>query len=124
MFNRNLEIKTTSRDETTCIYSLSGFLCGSSQGYEFQEKVRETVAGGKRKVLIDLENLERIDSSGIGILVTCMWSASRAGGGLALASLPAHVEKVLGIAMLLDHIEHADTVDQALAKLDGMTLEK
>jgi len=46
-----------------------------------------------------------------------MWSASNAGGALALASLPPHVERVLGLALLLDRITNAATVPEALAKL-------
>ena len=51
-----------------------------------------------------------------------MWSASHAGAGLALASVTPKVERVLSIAMLLEHIAHADSVDAALAKLDEMKL--
>ena len=60
---------------------------------------------------------DTLDSAGIGILASVMWSASQAGGGMVLASLPATVEKLLGIVMLLDRIDHADSRESALAKL-------
>ena len=46
-----------------------------------------------------------------------MWSASQSGARLVLAALSRKVEKVLSIAMLLDHIDHAPTVDEAVARL-------
>ena len=52
-----------------------------------------------------------------------MWSASQAGAGMVLASLSPTVEKVLSIAMLLDHIDHAKSVEDALTRLDWMQLE-
>lgn len=119
---KKLEFEARQQGDDTWIYALSGNLYGSPEGYGFQEDVRKRVAGGARKVVVDLSSVERIDSSGIGILVTIMWSTSQAGGGLVLAALPGKVEQVLSIAMLLDHIDHAPSVDEALAKLGGMTL--
>ena len=117
-----LEILSEVRDDQTWIYRLAGSLYGSTEGYGFQDEVRKRIAGGGRKIVIDLAGVERIDSSGIGILVAIMWSASQAGGGLILAALSSRVEKVLSIAMLLDHVDHADSVDEALTRLDQMDL--
>jgi anti-anti-sigma factor len=122
MWKKKLEVDSRNRDDQTRIYTLAGCLFGSTEGYGFQEEVRQEIASGVKKVVIDLSAVEKIDSSGIGILVATMWSASQAGAGLVLASLSARVEKVLSIAMLLDRIEHADSVEDALAKLDRMDL--
>jgi anti-anti-sigma factor len=122
MWKKKLEVTSESRDDRTWIYKLSGSLFGSAEGYAFQDEVRQKIASGVKKVVIDLASVEKIDSSGIGILVATMWSASQAGAGLVLAALSARVEKVLSIAMLLDRVEHADSVEDALAKLDGMDL--
>ena len=119
---QKLEFTATRHDGQTWIYTVSGDLHGTSGGYSFQDDVRERVAAGARKVVIDLSSVNKIDSSGVGILVTMMWSASNAGGGLVLAALPKRVENVLSIAMLLDHIGHAGTVEAALEKLAAMEL--
>ena len=123
MWKNKLEVVSEARDDQTWIYTLSGSLFGSTEGYAFQDEVREKIAGGVKKIVIDLAAVNKIDSSGIGILVAMMWSASSGGVGLVLASLSNTVEKVLSIAMLIDHIDHADTVPDALARLDGMKLE-
>jgi len=122
MWKKKLEVGSEVRDDQTRIYTLAGNLFGSSEGYGFQEEIRKQIASGVTRIVIDLSSVEKIDSSGIGILVATMWSASQAGAGLVLAALSARVEKVLSIAMLLDHIEHADSVEDALAKLDRMQL--
>ena len=64
------------------------------------------VGVGTKKIVLDLGGVERIDSCGIGILASLMWSASQAGGGMVLASVPKQVEKLLGIVILLDHHDH------------------
>lgn len=114
-----LECRVEAVDGQTWLYRMVGDLFGSPQGYAFQEDVRQKVAAGARRIVLDLAQVRRIDSCGVGILVTVMWSASHAGGALALASLPPHVERVLGLALLLDRITNAATVPEALAKLDA-----
>lgn len=120
MRRRTLEVRRESPDDQTVVYTLTGDLFGSSQGYAFQEEVREKIAGGARKIVVDLAAVRRIDSAGVGILVAMMFSASQAGGGLVAAALPPQVESVLGITMLLEHIGRADSVEEARVKLDGM----
>ena len=116
------ELRHTSElaDGRTWIYRLEGDLFGTAGGYRFQDEVREKIAGGARRVVLDLSTVHRIDSSGIGILTALMWSASRSGGGLVLAALPPRVEKVLALAMLLDHLANAPSLSEALAQLDAM----
>jgi anti-anti-sigma factor len=105
-------------DRQIIVYTLYGYLYGSPPSYEFQDEVRGKIAGGVSRIVIDLEAVEKIDSAGLGILASVMWSASQAGGGMVLASVPPTVEKLLGIAMLLDRIDHAETCEKAIALLD------
>lgn len=110
------------RGDDTLIGRLHGDLYGSTDAYAFQDDLRDRIAAGRRKVLLDLSQAGKIDSSGVGILVALMWSCYQAKGAMVLASLPPVIEKVLGIAMLLDRMTHAPSVDEALATLDATTL--
>lgn len=101
------------------IYAPSGPLCGTSPSYELLEEIRGQIAGGTNKIVIDLARVEKIDSCGIGILASVMWSASEAGGKMVLASVPPYVERLLGIVMLLDRIDHADDRAAAIALLES-----
>jgi len=96
-------------DSKIVVYTLSGSLCGIPPSYELQEEIRQQIADGNNRIVIDLAQVERIDSCGIGILASVMWSASQAGGKMVLAPVPPYVEKLLGIVMLLDRIDHADS---------------
>lgn len=106
----------------TLIAHLHGDLYGSTEAYAFQDELRDRIANGRRKIVLDLSQAGKIDSSGVGILVALMWSCYQAKGAMALASLPPAIEKVLGIAMLLDRMAPAQSVGEALAKLDGTNL--
>lgn len=117
-----LEVRVTDTASGVRVYTLDGDLFGSTGGYAFQDQVRDAVAAGTRRIALDLSHVERVDSAGIGILITVVFSASRAGGGLVVACLSKHVENALGIAMLLDHVDRAATLDEALRKLEAMDL--
>ena len=122
MTKRTLEYSSETpggSDRGLIVYVLTGHLCGTAPSYEFQDEVREKIGAGTKRIVLDLGAVERIDSCGIGILASLMWSASQAGGGMVLASVPKQVEKLLGIVMLLDHIDHADDRDAAIAMLEA-----
>jgi anti-anti-sigma factor len=120
--SKELSYEAESTDSGTLCYRLSGWLYGTTSGYAFQEAIREKVAGGTRRFVIDLSGVQRIDSCGIGILAASIFSAQKAGAGMVLAALPDHVSRMLGLTMFLDHIATADTVDEAVEKVEGMEL--
>jgi anti-sigma B factor antagonist len=99
------------------VFALAGPLNGLEAAYEFQDAVRRTIAGGCRKIVLDLAEVGRVDSCGIGILASLMWSASQAGAGMVLATIPPQVEKLLQIVTLLDHVDHAPSREAAIALL-------
>ena len=104
-------------DRELVVFTLAGSLSGAEPAYGFQDDVRQLIAGGVKKIVIDLAGVDRIDSCGIGILASLMWSASQAEAGMVFAGIPHHVEKLLQIVMLLDHIDHAPSREAAIAML-------
>ncbi len=123
MTRKELEFKCITPEaagDGIVVYTLSGSLCGTPPSYELQEQIRKQIAGGVNKIVIDLARVDKVDSCGIGILASVMWSASQAGGRMVLASVPPYVEKLLGIVMLLDRIDHADSREAAIAILETL----
>lgn len=121
MVKRKLEYASETRAGAAgevLVYTLDGGLVGVPHSYEFQDEVRGKIAGGARRIVLDLGAVTKVDSAGLGILASLMWSASQAGTGLVLAALPATVEKMLSIAMLLDRVDHAPSRAAAIAILE------
>jgi anti-sigma B factor antagonist len=115
--SHKLEYGSESHGDMTWVYTLTGDLYGNAGGYALQDEIRAKIASGAHCIVIDLSGVEKMDSAGIGVLIAIMWSASRAGGRLILAALSPKVRDLLSIAMLLDHMDHAETVEEALAKM-------
>jgi len=66
---------------------------------EFSRHV-EALLGGPPTVVLDLEGLDYIDSSGLGFLVTLHERMERQGQRLILANLRSHVTRVFKITRL------------------------
>jgi anti-anti-sigma factor len=122
MTRRKLEYSRetpVTADRGLVVFTLAGPLNGLESAYAFQDEVRQLIAGGVKKIVIDLAGVDRIDSCGIGILASLMWSASQANVGMVFAAIPRQIEKLLQIVMLLDHIDHAPSREAAIALLQG-----
>jgi len=66
----------------------------------FRETLRELVAKGQKKVLLNLADVSYIDSSGIGELVSGFTSVTNQGGQLKLLNLNKRVQDLLQITKL------------------------
>lgn len=74
-----------------------------------REGIREMVAKGNKKILLNLAEVTYIDSSGIGELVSGFTSVANGGGQLKLINLTKRVKDLLQITKLYTVFEvHED----------------
>ena len=78
-----------------------------------REGIREMVAKGNKKILLNLGDVSYIDSSGIGELVSGFTSVANGGGQLKLINLTKRVKDLLQITKLYTVFEVFD--DEAAA---------
>jgi anti-sigma B factor antagonist len=81
-----LEIQTRER-EGIAILDLKGRITVGPEATALREKVSELSAAGKRNVILNLEGIDYIDSTGLGALVMCATSLRKSGGALKLLNL-------------------------------------
>src|SRR5271167_3346385 len=65
-------------------------------------------------VVLQLEQVEFVDSSGLGALVRLMQAARTKGGDLKLSGVPANVRKMLQLTNLLAQFETYESVEEAI----------
>ena len=76
---------------------------------DFSAAVAGLLAGGDRKVLIDLSKVTYVDSATIGCLMDLYRQAAAAGGALKLAGVQKRVETMLTMTGAQNFLEiHAD----------------
>lgn len=85
----------------------------------FREAIKDLVAKGQKKILLNLGDISYIDSSGIGELVSGFTSVSNAGGQLKLLNLTKRVQDLLQITKLYTVFEVFDDEAVALSSFEG-----
>ena len=79
------------------------------------EKVRSLTQQGHRKVVVDLEAVSFVDSSGLGELVQASSTVKNQGGALKLASPTRRLREMLVLTRLTSVLGVYDDEAQALA---------
>lgn len=82
----SLEINRRER-EGILILDLAGRITVGEEASRLREALREAAAAGRVNVLLNLEKVDYIDSTGLGALVMGYTSLRKAGGKLKLANL-------------------------------------
>jgi anti-sigma B factor antagonist len=82
------------------IYHLSGNLIGETDGLSITESFNDKLEEGYRQFVIDLEDLQHINSSGLGVLITLLTKARKLGGELTLSNPSDYIKNLLLITKL------------------------
>ena len=82
---------------------------------KLREQLIELVNNGSIKIVVDLENVEFLDSTGLGVLVGALKRVRTSDGELALVCTEPRILKVFEITGLLSVFAVHDSVDAATA---------
>ena len=99
------------------ILDLSGRITIGEGTVILRETIRKMLNAGDRKFVLNLENCDYIDSSGLGELVTSFTTVRNAGGNLKLVNLTRRVQDLLQITKLLTVFESYDDETAAVKSL-------
>jgi anti-sigma B factor antagonist len=92
-----METKTQQIGDVTVV-EISGRLhLGNSLTYA-ENAINRLIEGGTRKLVIDLAQLDYIDSSGLGMLIFCGGRMEQSGGRMRVAGAGSGVARVFEIA--------------------------
>lgn len=97
------------------VLDLAGRLEVADGDIEFVSAVDALLAAGRAKIVVNLRDVVRIDSGGIGVLVAKYVSAQKRGGDLKLLHLTPHTHRPLAVTRLLTVLESYDDEGAAIA---------
>jgi anti-sigma B factor antagonist len=107
-------VKLTTRQvgDVTVVDAVGRITLGEGAS-TFRDSVRDLVASGHKKLLLNLAEISYIDSSGIGELVSGFTTVANQGGTVKLLNLTKRVQDLLQITKLYTVFEVFD--DEAKA---------
>ncbi|MGE5054541.1 MAG: STAS domain-containing protein [Acidobacteriota bacterium] len=95
----SLKVETREVAHVTILDVKGRIVLGDEIG-DLRDAVRRLVADGKKKIILNLADVDYIDSSGVGELVGCFTTVRNAGGELKLLKLSQKVQDVLYVTKL------------------------
>jgi len=108
----SIEFSTRQADDIT-IVDLKGRITLGEGSVTLRDAVHDLLSKGKKRILLNLGDVNYIDSSGIGELVSAYTTAKKQGGELRLLNLTKKIHDLLQITKLYTVFDVKD--DEALA---------
>ena len=112
-----LELETREVAHVTILDVKGRIVLGDEIG-ELRDRVRSLVADGKKKIILNLAEVDYIDSSGVGELVGSYTTVRNAGGELKLLNLTQKVHDVLHVTKLYTVFDIRDDEFTAVKSFD------
>jgi len=85
---------------------------------EIKEIIQKLINEQKYNIIINLEKVSYIDSSGIGALISSLSNLKKYQGSLKIINVYASVKKVFELTKLTSFFEIYDSEDEALSKFN------
>jgi len=111
-----MSMKFTSREvDGVTVLDLHGKIVLGEGSVTIRDAVRDVLAKGSNKILLNLADINYIDSSGIGELVSALTAVKNAGGSLKLLQLTKKVKDLLQITKLYTVFDIYEDEAEAIA---------
>ncbi|MDX1418921.1 MAG: STAS domain-containing protein [Rubricoccaceae bacterium] len=95
--------------------ALSGDVMGGPDGAALHDHLQRLKTEGRRNVVVDLDGVRFMNSSGLGMLIGALTTMRNGGGDLRLARVGQRVQSLLVITKLAAVFQCYDSVDEAVA---------
>ena len=109
----NVKLTTRKVGDVTVIDAVGRITLGEGAS-SLRDTIRELVAAGEKKLLLNLAEVSYIDSSGIGELVSAFTTVTNQGGQLKLLHLTKRIQDLLQITKLYTVFEVFDDEAHAI----------
>ncbi len=108
-----MKIKERRRDGVA-ILDISGKIMGGPDAEAFNEVLRTLMHEGVHNVLVNLEKVKWVNSTGLGILISGYTTLQRAGGELKLLRVTERIENIFIVSKLSTVFQSFDDEDEAV----------
>ena len=110
---------TTRESHGVAILDVEGKVTHGIGDVKLREAFVKALDGGKDKVLINLEGVKAMDSSGLGELIRCRATAASRGAEIKLLNVNLKTYKLLTMSRLIGVFDMYDDEAKALASFEG-----
>jgi anti-sigma B factor antagonist len=100
------------------VVDIGGRITLGDESATLRDLINEQLRKGNRKIVLDLADVDYIDSSGLGALVSSAATVRREGGDLKLVKLSDRVDDLMEVTRLYTVFDIEDSEDSAVRSFD------
>jgi len=110
---------TTHERQGAVIMILNGRFVSGEECESVRTKIKDYLANKQMKIVLDLADVSRVDSTGIGASVEAIILTAKAGGQLKFSRVPRLIRNILSTHRLLQAFDIYENEEAALASFDA-----
>jgi len=114
----SMAIKGRETDGIT-ILDISGRITIGEGSVVLRDRVRDEIAAGRQRIIINLADVSYIDSSGLGELISAFTTAKNRGITLKLLNLTKRINELMQITKLYTVFDAYDDEDAAITSFSS-----
>jgi anti-sigma B factor antagonist len=100
--------------EGVSVLDLSGKIILGEGDVQVRDRIKDLLADGQKRILLNLAEISYIDSAGLGGLISAYTTTKREGGQLKLVNLTKRIQDLLAITKLITVFETFESESEAL----------
>lgn len=104
----------TVKNGKIAILEVKGTLLGDEETDQLRLAVADFIEQGNKCLIVNLQKVNYLNSSGVGAIIAAHASYSKNGGEVCLTGVSDNVQNLLAITRLVDVFEVYESVDEAI----------
>ena len=112
-----MNMNETIRDGILLI-QLEGEIMGGEESVKFQNRIYKAIEEDNIKIILDMENVKWMNSSGLGMLMGALTTLRSSGGDMCLLNAGARVRRPIEVTKLDSVLKMFSTFDEAVSCLE------
>ena len=100
------------------VLNLSGKIMGGPDHEKFQTEIKTLISDGYVDILLDMNKVSWVNSTGLGILVSAYHTLKKNGGQLKICQVSDRIDNILNVTQLKLVFETFEKCDEALASFE------
>lgn len=103
--------------ENFAVFSLHGSLMERQEAQELLDEISEIIIDGRTRMILDLQHLDYLNSSGLNVLINLFTRARNANGEVVMCNINDKLQKLLVITKLDAVIQQTTNREEAAIML-------
>ena len=116
VYHRTMSVEAKQLDSGVAVVTISGRLAMGGEVERLDATVKSLLRNDQKKLVLDITTLDYVDSSGVGMLVSCLTNVKKAGGELKVAGANPRIRRIFSMTGVDTMMPMFDTLAAAVGQ--------